>query len=559
MKLCSFSIDRYRSISKTSELFIGNYTVLVGQNNEGKTNVFSALNLFFRYMYSYSVGKTVNDNVLVQSRYKYDFATDYPVELINKKDSYIESHPTIIRLSFAFSDKEKEDFKKMLKLTYNAPIMVELSLSKTKAHFHVLKRRINDAKKRELIKFVYSRIKATFVPTIRTSHQSMEIIENLVYNSLDSLKNDSEYNEAYQVLQQKEDERLQEISNNLKPYISNFISNIKDVGILFVQDRSSRFFDRSIDLTIDDGVLTSIENKGDGIKSLVQMALLKETSKNSDGLIMIEEPESHLHSGAIHELNSVLREVSKKQQVIITTHNPIFIDRLSVKSNIIVSHGMCHHAKSIKELRDTLGVEFSDSMFCSDYVVLVEGESDKILFQKLLSDVSPKFEKLIINNKIQFYKTNGASKSKTFMLLFQQLLINYYCIWDGDQAGQKAFDEANKSSLLKDENYFIIPTLGKKEAELEDILNQKKLKDFVENEYHIVIDETKNKKQKWSNRIQYNMRNNGKNFSSDDEENLKDKIANKFCNENFNEIVNPAYNGILKSLADSILAYFDLQ
>lgn len=44
MKLISFSITNYRSITTAHKIEISNLTVLVGKNNEGKSNILNALN-----------------------------------------------------------------------------------------------------------------------------------------------------------------------------------------------------------------------------------------------------------------------------------------------------------------------------------------------------------------------------------------------------------------------------------------------------------------------------------------------------------------------------------
>ncbi|WP_435639669.1 AAA family ATPase [Carnimonas bestiolae] len=58
---------------------------------------------------------------------------------------------------------------------------------------------------------------------------------------------------------------------------------------------------------IDDGFPTSIESKGDGIKSLAALGLLKNKAISaSASIVAIEEPESHLHPGAIHQIKEII-------------------------------------------------------------------------------------------------------------------------------------------------------------------------------------------------------------------------------------------------------------
>ena len=72
---------------------------------------------------------------------------------------------------------------------------------------------------------------------------------------------------------------------------------------------------RDVEVIIDDGTPTKIEYKGDGIKSLVSMGILTDRYNTSESsIIAIDEPESHLHPGAISELNKVIRNLKKGSQ-----------------------------------------------------------------------------------------------------------------------------------------------------------------------------------------------------------------------------------------------------
>lgn len=44
MKLIKFSVTNYRSTTKAYKISLENFTVLVGKNNEGKSNLLMALN-----------------------------------------------------------------------------------------------------------------------------------------------------------------------------------------------------------------------------------------------------------------------------------------------------------------------------------------------------------------------------------------------------------------------------------------------------------------------------------------------------------------------------------
>src|SRR3972149_4703482 len=102
-------------------------------------------------------------------------------------------------------------------------------------------------------------------------------------------------------------------------------------------------------------------------------------------ILAIEEPESHLHPSAIHQLKSVLTEIARTNQVIMTTHCPLFVDRTSIKSNIVVHDNKAAPARNVKEIRDVLGVRASDNLQHAELILLVEGEEDRKAIRALLS------------------------------------------------------------------------------------------------------------------------------------------------------------------------------
>src|SRR5690606_35201112 len=125
---------------------------------------------------------------------------------------------------------------------------------------------------------------------------------------------------------------------------------------------------REFNVIIDDGTPTNIEYKGDGVKSLAALGLLKNKLRHTGAsIIAIEEPESHLHPGAIHQLNGIIRSLAETNQVILTTHNPLFVDRENIKTNIIVNEGKATPAKNVNAIRDVLGIKASDNLTNANY------------------------------------------------------------------------------------------------------------------------------------------------------------------------------------------------
>ena len=57
MKLVGFSVTNFRSITKAHKLPISDSTILVGQNNEGKSNILHALTAAMELVRQHAIGR----------------------------------------------------------------------------------------------------------------------------------------------------------------------------------------------------------------------------------------------------------------------------------------------------------------------------------------------------------------------------------------------------------------------------------------------------------------------------------------------------------------------
>ena len=471
MKLVKMSIYNFRSIIKASDIELSNYTILIGKNNEGKTNVLSALNIAMNTIFDGERPYRARYNG--RNKYRLDFVydpeRDYPV---SKKDS-ISKNPTRIILNMNLNEEEKDKFKKHLGFSNNGDLTLEIkyclhpnneAVVVPEFIFHGKKGKgasTYSNNRIQILKFIHENFKFTYIPAIRTSDKIYYTIENIISNQIIDLKKDKEYNDALEIISKKEVDKLSEIGAKLKDTLIKFLPEIKSTSInATVEDISRRNFSlKNWDLMIDDGTLTNISFKGDGVKNLVSLALLKEYDYNNDGLVAIEEPESHLHSGAIHQLDQVLREISCKQQVIITTHNACFVNKNKINSNLLVSNGQCKPIATIQDLRNELGISISETLVTTDYVILVEGKTDEIILTKLLSLVNDRIRELISDKILSFYNSGSSSKISSYLNMFERWLVKCYSIVDFDSAGREVYNhlkKEGKNPLLVAFYYYMI-------------------------------------------------------------------------------------------------------
>ncbi len=206
---------------------------------------------------------------------------------------------------------------------------------------------------------------------------------------------------------------LEKISKSIQETLREFLPNVKKVRVSIPQEERYRALRRSCEIIVDDGTPTELVRKGDGVQSLAALSLMKhasETGATGKNLILaIEEPESHLHPMAIHQLKALLAEIARKHQVIMTTHCPLFVDRASLKSNILVHKNKAAPAKDVKQIREILGVRASDNLRNAELVLLVEGEEDRKALTALLKHYSPELNVAISQGTIGIDSLLGGS------------------------------------------------------------------------------------------------------------------------------------------------------
>lgn len=231
------------------------------------------------------------------------------------------------------------------------------------------------------------------------------------------------------------------------------------------------------DILIDDGVLTPIAAKGDGIQSLVALALTMEWTQSTNHpdkqlIIAVEEPESHLHPGAVHELRHVLQGIAETQQVIVTTHSQALVNRHSLRQNVIVSARSATPAKSLEVLRNALGVRLSDALASAEVIVVSEGYLDEVLLPVLLAQREPSVGEWLSDGRLVIESAGSGSKIYTRVLAARSILTQPIVVLDSDPAGKKDAERLLTDGIIEQTAIVEVVRPLCKHSELEDLLVQ---------------------------------------------------------------------------------------
>lgn len=215
----------------------------------------------------------------------------------------------------------------------------------------------------------------------------------------------------------------------------------------------------SIDVRIENTIMLKVQDKdkkdnfhnpserSDGFKQFVSL-LLSISADNEVGtlknkLILIDEPEIHLHPSGIRDMLKELLLLGKNNYVFVSTHSNFMLDSNSKERHYIVTKKKgITEVKPIKSeddlnddeiLQAAFGINIMQD-FLSPHKLLVEGLSDKKIIQKALKKLNPTNDILITNGR-------GDSIKPEASIMNYHNITQIMVVVDDDVAGKGYKDE----------------------------------------------------------------------------------------------------------------------
>lgn len=534
MKLSDFSVVNYRSITTARKIKTNNMTVLVGKNNEGKSNILRALTLAMDIMKIYSKDpRSLQIAVRPYLKNHYSWEKDYPISLQEKNPNGWSS----IDLNFELDEQDILAIRSMTGIRLSGCIPVRVSTNGAAAKIDIPKRgtaAFADAdNKKKIIEYVCFKIDFNFIPAVRTEYDALRVVDSLIEKSLETLDTNPDYINAMNKIEELQQGILDGISNQIIEPLQEFLPTVRNVQIHIQNERRRIAMRRNTEIIIDDGTPTPIQQKGDGIKSLTALAILNIPARvDRVSVVAIEEPESHLHPESARQLYDTIMSLSQTHQIVLTTHSPLFVNRTNLKENIIVNDGKATPIKKIKEIRDVLGIHISDNLTNAEHALIVEGEDDKIALEKLLPSMSTKIKRAIQNGTFIIDYIGGAGNLPYKLSFYRNLQCKYHVLLDNDDAGRHAGSEAERQGLLDVRNVTYAICNGSPNAEIEDCYNKAVYENAILNEFGVNINVAEFRgNKKWSDRIAGCFLSQGKLWNDAMEKRVKLVVANEISEE----------------------------
>lgn len=194
---------------------------------------------------------------------------------------------------------------------------------------------------------------------------------------------------------------------------------------------------------------------------ILSLSLEAENHERKNEIILIDEPEVHLHPSGVRDLGKELLKVGNENYVFLATHSPFIIDKQHKERHYIVKKNKkaITEITRIKESDNIIDDEVLNEAFginvyrdlLNPHSVLVEGASDKLILQKT-------FECLDYNS---IGITNGhGSNIDTLASKMNYDNISVLVVTDDDKDGRKYKENILKiGGAYNEDNVFTIRDL----------------------------------------------------------------------------------------------------
>jgi len=254
----------------------------------------------------------------------------------------------------------------------------------------------------------------------------------------------------------------------IKDKLKSFLPELTEISVKPIFEPRSINIGVEVQLLEDEDRKIRVEKKGDGTKRRITMALLEyEKAKEEEpSLYVFDEPDTHLHVKAQVDLLNIVRQFNKgEKQVIIVTHSPFIMN--SVKPRQIRLLSLEHGKTKIKPISTSEDVEWTlkslgienINLFFSRKILLVEGETE----ERFISLI---YEKLFDSSLYSILVKVINRKSITDVPRFAEVLSKFvkpegiFILIDND--AEEETNDIIKKLKIPEENVFVV---GRKEFE----------------------------------------------------------------------------------------------
>jgi predicted ATP-dependent endonuclease of OLD family len=482
MKLRGLKVRNFRSIYELSLDNIQDFHIFIGRNNVGKTSLLTAIRVVFENL-DEKISKSLDLTSLNQEEQKqikklWFFSNyDEPCEIVTKvKFDEGEVNPKLLRLS-GLGKIEEAELRINIKLEDNNVVWELIDLDIGGYVSPIITRKVEE------IHNIVTRRNLIARPPKHNVVKSRNISNQQLFSEvIRVLKNKVHYIVPYACSDVPRKRPIQGIVGHLalSPYMAKCLQEALNQPQFRAKLR--KYLEKvkiEVEPYIEGQHLTKqyewesfrIEMFGSGDQVLDGLfaSLLK---CSSGSIIMIEEPEVHLHPDYVRKLARALQQFVREEnvQILAVVQSPEFIGAIEnwdavdlVRRDYVESPLGSRPATSLSKLaKDRATADFlrfelglMPDIFYTEVAILVEGNTDVMLFGHYIQMLR---EKRLFRNLDSYYwklLTCAELRLGTQIKTLLDFGVKTFLIADNDEEGKRKAKEAERWGLKRDENIFL--------------------------------------------------------------------------------------------------------
>lgn len=211
-----------------------------------------------------------------------------------------------------------------------------------------------------------------------------------------------------------------------------------------------------------------------------------QSDKSSDYILLLDEPGLNLHASAQADLLKFINELSKKYQIIYTTHSPFMVESehlnrvrtcLDTDSGSVISDSIQEKdPNTLFPLQAALGYDIAQNLFISKKNLLVEGPAD-LIYLTFFSNLLQNEKREYLQDDITIVPVGGLDKVTTFISLLRGSKLGVSCLLDTfiDQKGKQKVNDLISQRIIKEKHIRFFDEFvanGHNVADIEDLFEK---------------------------------------------------------------------------------------
>lgn len=451
MKLHKFKVKNYKVFNQEFSVDLlkeneseGNFTILTGKNNMGKSTFLEAINEFFKLptkalTIPSDCYNSKSNSIVLKAEISINKLKDANLwNLLEKEGAIPEKteEPQVLNITKTYLvDKAATFVASMTGTALSKTLVTQVVKLINKEEPYYIRPNMSTEEIDKLINTIYS---DAISASSEGDDTSLDGVNQQIKDAITELKSDTDN------LLRTVEEKVSEILNNL---FKNQDFKIKIEGSE-PNDFSIKDLLKNTDtkITIDSSARKNmlLSEQGTGVQRMsliytIQNIINQKIGNLGNRMLLIDEPEAFLHPEATRQLSSSLYDIGNVMPIIITTHSPVLInlendhtviDIFKIDKNKSDAITLFTSQESTFEADDTENMKilnyvdsYVNEFFFSDKNIIVEGFTEKLVLQYIQKKYNVPFH--VIN-------ANGKATIRTLMKILNQFGTSYYVLHDID-------------------------------------------------------------------------------------------------------------------------------